>query len=204
MKIYNSFLSITVLWAFMVCNANGFSPPSINRSCFLKQVVGTTIATITSVPAPSNADIEFVPASPYFSGTYQDAVEIMYAQRIAVDNIASVINDGNIEEAGFKVMQLNAQTQTAGKIILDTIQENIPSKGDNSITLLRFLSCQKKFASLLDLCEDCGDSLQSAMKGKSGAKTAGQIKSLRTVEETKSAYDDFLGDLKTFEKAIGK
>ena len=104
---------------------------AMDRSSFLDKatgliigtiIPGTTIAatTISSLPNPTNA-IEFVPASPFFSGTYQDAVEIMYAQRIAVDNIANVIQDGNnIEEAWFKVMQLNAQTKTAGKIILDS------------------------------------------------------------------------------------
>jgi len=184
----------------------------MNRSCFLEQtlsaLIGTTATTSMSMlfPSPTNA-IEFVPASPYFFGTYQDAVEIMYAQRLAVDNIAKVIKDGNLEEAGFKIMQLNAQTRGAGKIILDTFQENLSSKnskGDSSVKLLRFISCQKKFATLLDLCEECGDALQTALKGKSpeANKTAGQIKTLSVVEETKSAYDDFLLDLKNFEKAI--
>ena len=131
---------------------------AMDRSSFLDKatglfigtiIPGTTITatTISSFPTPTNA-IEFVPASPFFSGTYQDAVEIMYTQRIAVDNIANVIQDGNIDEAGFKVMQLNAQTKAAGKIILDSYQQQISGKGDN-IILLRFLSCQKKFAILL-------------------------------------------------------
>jgi len=208
----------------------------MSRSSFLEQVtsyiIGATITTTTSVLLPniSNA-IEFVPASPNFLGTYQDAVEIMYAQRLAVDNIGTVLNDGNVDEAGFKVMQLNAQTRMAGKIILDTFQENLGrsvSKGgggsrsggrigtngsDDSIMLLRFLSCQKKFATLLDLCDDCGVSLQNVLKVKGngggsvvGAKAAVQkIKVLSVVEETKSAYDDFLGDLKSFEEeSVGK
>jgi len=167
---------------------------AMDRSSFLDKAIGliigtnfpgTTIAatTISSLPNPTNA-IEFVPASPFFSGTYQDAVEIMYAQRIAVDNIANVIQDGNIEEAWFKVMQLNAQTKTAGKIILDCYQQQISGKGDN-IILLKFLSCQKKFAILLDLCDECGDALQNP-KGKLGATAAAtQIKSSKVVDEIK-------------------
>lgn len=197
------------LWALILIDcADGFSPPGMNRSRFLEHamrgIIGNTIAasSIASIIAsPTNANaIDFVPASPSFSGTYQDGIEIMYAQRLAVDDIANVIADGNMDEAGFKVMQLSAQTRMAGKIILDTFQENIPA-GD-SILLLRFLSCQRKLAMLLDLCDDCDISLQSPRRGKAGATTSEEIKSLSTVEETKSAYDDFLADLKTFEMAI--
>ena len=43
-----------------------------------------------------------------------------------------------------------------------------------------------------------------ALKGKSGVRAAVQIKYLSVVEETKSAYDDFLAYLTTFEKAVGE
>lgn len=126
----------------------------------------------------------------------------MQAQRIAVDNIANVIQDGNIEEAGFKVMQLNAQTRAAGKIMLDSYQEQISGKGDNNILLLRYLSCQKKFAILLDVCDECDAAVQNALKGKLGATAAAQIKSSKVVDEIKSAYDDFLMDVETLEKEL--
>ena len=184
---------------------------AMDRSSFLDKATGLfigtmipgtaiTATTISSFPTPTNA-IEFVPASPFYSGTYQDAVEIMYTQRIAVDNIANVIQDGNIDEAGFKVMQLNAQTKAAGKIILDSYQQHISGKGDN-IILLRFLSCQKKFAILLDLCDECSDALQNTLKGKLGATAAAQIKSSKVVDEIKSAYDDFLMDAKSLENEL--
>ena len=187
---------------------------AMDRSSFLDKatgliigtiIPGTTIAatTISSLPNPTNA-IEFVPASPFFSGTYQDAVEIMYAQRIAVDNIANVIQDGNIEEAWFKVMQLNAQTKTAGKIILDSYQQQIYGKGDN-IILLKFLSCQKKFAILLDLCDECGDSLRRSCTSRASFITcffADGTENSRVVDEIKSAYDDFLTDAKSLENEL--
>mmetsp|Transcript_25230 Transcript_25230/g.54345 ORF Transcript_25230/g.54345 Transcript_25230/m.54345 type:complete len:236 (+) Transcript_25230:108-815(+) len=207
-------IAMFLLALFLVDYAHGFSPAGMDRSRFLEhavsRIIGNTIAvsSITAsimVSSPSNAiAIDFVPASPYFSGTYQDAVEIMYAQRVAVDNIADVMKDGNTEEAGFKVMQLSAQTRMAGKIILDTFQEGMAGNNGDSVLLLRFLSCQRKFAMLLDLCDDCDDSLQIALRRKSGSGAAAEIKSLSIVEETKSAYDDFLADLKTFEKAIEK
>jgi hypothetical protein len=176
----------------------------MDRSSFLDRAKRALIGTISSsIPVaikPTNA-IEFVPASPYFSGSYQDAVEILYAQRLAVDNIANVIYDGNMEEAGFKVMQLSAQTRAAGKIILDYFQQQMSGRGD-SIILLRFLSCQKKFSNLLDLCDECGITLQNTLKGKLGVTAAAQIKSSKVLDETMSAYDDFLLDVMAVEKEL--
>ena len=127
-------------------------------------------------------------------------MDILNAQRIAVDNIYDVVNDGILDEAGFKVMQLNAQTQTAGKIVLDTLQERMSRK--DGLALLWYLSCQKKFVNLLDKCEECDMALQSAMKGKYGVTAAAQVKILGAVEETKSAFDDFLSDLKLADGTI--
>eukprot|EP00547_Thalassionema_nitzschioides_P006504 CAMPEP_0194204240 /NCGR_PEP_ID=MMETSP0156-20130528/3827_1 /TAXON_ID=33649 /ORGANISM="Thalassionema nitzschioides, Strain L26-B" /LENGTH=162 /DNA_ID=CAMNT_0038930209 /DNA_START=441 /DNA_END=929 /DNA_ORIENTATION=- len=154
---------------------------------------------------PAAEAIDFVPASPFFTGTYQDALEIVKTQRLAVDNISNVIQDGNLEEAGFKVMQLSAQTRAGGKIILDTFQEKITSSKtseDSSVILLRLLNCQKKFAILLDLYDECDAYLNKALKGKLGATTAAQLKTSAVVNETKLAYDDFLTEVETIERAL--
>lgn len=176
----------------------------VDRPSFLRNAFGCffTTASVTAKPISAKA-IDFTPSSPFFTGTYQDALDIMYTQRVALDNIASVINDGNIEEANFKLMQLAAQTRMAGTIILDAIQEQISNKpGSNSIILLRYLACQKKLAVLLDLCDECGTSLQSAIKGRLGATAVAQVKILSIVSETKGSYDDFLMDVKTVEDSI--
>jgi len=169
----------------------------MDRLSFSRIICGTLGILIigSGSPEPSNA-IEFVPASPAFQGTYQDAKEILIAQRIAVNNISDVIANGNMEEAGFKIMQLSAQTSAAGKLVLDHFQEN--TSGD-SINMLRFLSCQKKFATLLEYCDGCGLTLQGALKGKLGVTAVAQIKLASIVEETKNAYDDFLGEIRRIE-----
>lgn len=182
---------------------------SFFHSAFIRSTTAVTAvgATISSEEAKA---IEFIPASPSFKGTYQDAIEILYTQRIALDNIQNVISNGKIDEAGFKVMQLSAQTRTAGKIVLDTLQEQIVSSSsadssstnNSSITLLRYLSCQKKFAMLIDVCDECGITLQNALKGKLGVTTTAQIKVLAVVDETMRLYDDFLADVKFFERSI--
>jgi len=209
---------LTVLpCALMICNVQGFShhiitsKSTMNRSHFIEHVImsGIITTTISTHPTPSNA-IEFVPPSPSFSYTFKDAIEIIQTQRLAVDNILNVIKDGNIDEAGFKVMQLNAQTRTAGKIILDTFQENMSlsksssNSGESSITLLRFLSLQKKFGILIDLCDECEDTLQMALKGRSGVSAAVQLKALKVVDDIKYSYDGFLSELTSFEETIGK
>lgn len=205
-----SILAIPILTAYnleMVC---GFSNEhskskvhmnfldSMGRPSFLRKA----LISVMTIPVSAKA-IEFVPSSPFFTGTYQDAVDIMYTQRVALDNIASVINDGNMEEANFKLMQLAAQTRVGGTIILDTIQEQISNKsGSDSLILLRYLACQKKLAVLLDLSDECGTSLQSAMKGRLGATAAAQVKTLSIVNDVKGAYDDFLMDVKAVEGSI--
>ena len=182
-------------------NGKPMQAKEIDRLSFFNRVISKSLGIILVVgsgsPAPSKA-IEFVPASPSFQGTYQDAKEILYSQRLALDNIGDVISNGNMEEAGFKIMQLSAQTNTAGKIILDSFQEK--SFG-NGINILRFLSCQKKFATLLDYCDLCGLSLQKALTGKLGVTAAAQLRLGSVVEETKNAFDDLLGEIKIFEKS---
>lgn len=185
--------------------------PRHDRSSFLRQLFGIMGGPILVGSTAAARAIEFVPASPYFEGTYRDAVDIVHAQRLALDNIGAVVADGNLEEAGFKAMQLSAQTRTAGKIILDTFQERISDKkgsggNDGALALLRYLSCQKKLASLLDLCDECDASLRDAVRagrtGGGGMTAAAQLKTTKVVDETKSAYDDFLSDVRLVEGAI--
>ena len=86
---------------------------------------------------------------------------------------------------------------------MDTIQDQISNKpGGDPIILLRYLACQKKLTVLLDLCDECGTSLQSAIKGRLGATAVSQVKILSIVSETKGSYDDFLMDVKTVEDSI--
>ena len=182
-------------------NEKPMQTKEMDRLSFFNRVISKSLGIIlvgsAGTPAPSNA-IDFVPASPSFQGTYLDAKEILNAQRKALDNIGDVIANGNMEEAGFKIMQLSAQTNTAGKIILDTFQEK--SFG-NGINILRFLSCQKKLTTLLDYCDVCGLSLQRALKGKVGVTLQAQLRLGSVVEETKNAFDDLLGEIKSFENS---
>lgn len=168
---------------------------NLDRDAFLRQIsacIFPTTAAVTGIASfsvPTEA-IEFVPASPSYQGTYQDAMEILSSQRLAVDNISEVISNGNLDEAGFKAMQLSVQIRTAGKIVLDSFQER--SSARNSANLLRFLACQKKFVTLLDLCDEFSVTLVNSMAGKLGVVSVAQIKLIPVLDEVKNAYDDFL------------
>lgn len=146
-------------------------------------------------PSISNA-VEFVPASPSFQGTLADAEEIISAQRLALNNIADVIRQGDIDEAGFKIMQLISQTKVGGEITLATFQEQLPSKG--STALLRYQSCQKKFVYLMESFDDCKIAYENALKGKLGSTAAAQLKLLSIIDTSKSLYDEFLLELNLF------
>mmetsp|Transcript_12981 Transcript_12981/g.18910 ORF Transcript_12981/g.18910 Transcript_12981/m.18910 type:complete len:244 (-) Transcript_12981:223-954(-) len=221
----------SVLYFPMVCRAFVHQAPSssdtassamkmrIDRSDFLHSVLSTNaaawfLASSTAIaPLPTLA-IDFVPSSPYFSGSYADAIEILNTQRIACDNIVQVISDGNLEEAGFKVMQLNAQTRVAGKIVLDNLQQNqgpmrrtssdAIAQNESSINILRFLKCQKTFSQLLDMCEECELQVANALRGKLGAPAPAQLKLSALLDETRNAYDDFIMELLSLETASSR
>lgn len=150
-------------------------------------------------PSISNA-IEFVPASPSFQGTLTDAEEIISSQRLALNNIADVIRQGDIDEAGFKIMQLIAQTKMGGEIILATFQEQLPKKG--STALLRYQSCQKKFVYLTESFDDCKLAYENALKGKLGSTAAAQLKLLSIIDTSKNLYDEFLLEVNLFKSEV--
>lgn len=136
------------------------------------------------------------------SSYYEDAIETLNTQRLAVNNIADIVSkDGKIEEAGFKVIQLSSQVTSAGKIVLSSYQESISKSDEDSIRLLRFLSCQKKFSILIDLCDECLASLQNIMRNKTNG-AAGQIRTLAILEDIKLAFDDFLMDVQSFSSTV--
>lgn len=171
---------------------------NLDRNAFFLQFFSriSSVAAITTFFPQLSEAIEFVPASPSYNGTYQDAMEILSSQRLAVDNISDVISNGNLDEAGFKAMQLSAQIRTAGKIILDSIQERSSYRdANNSFNVLRFLACQKKFVTLLDLCDEFSVTLVNGMAGKLGVVSVAQIKLTPILDEVKNAYDDFLLDV---------
>eukprot|EP00553_Chaetoceros_curvisetus_P007208 CAMPEP_0204615972 /NCGR_PEP_ID=MMETSP0717-20131115/3323_1 /ASSEMBLY_ACC=CAM_ASM_000666 /TAXON_ID=230516 /ORGANISM="Chaetoceros curvisetus" /LENGTH=182 /DNA_ID=CAMNT_0051629041 /DNA_START=150 /DNA_END=698 /DNA_ORIENTATION=- len=176
--------------------------------------MATCTTTATSfLPTSANA-IEFVPASPYFTGTYGDAIDILHAQRIACDNIEDVITRGDLNEAGFKLMQVSSQTRMGGKIILDEWQmQGIPlqtmnvntNRNDNalgtsvsntstnkSVDTLRLLKAQKKFGALMDTCDECTVQVENALRGKLGTSAVAQIKLLTVLNDARSAFDDFI------------
>ena len=217
--------------------------PLLPRKDFLRRIIISSTAIITTQLLPSSKHaahaIEFVPASPSFSYTYKDAMDIFHAQRRACDNIITVIANGDLNEAGFKLMQVTAQTRMGGKIILEELQsgngnwnesqknnkrgtssKNIFQASDNSITktksiitkedassntnlntnanamdIAKYLSLQKKFAILMDACDECNIQANNALRGKLGTSAVAQIKLLKVVEGVIYAFDYLLLDL---------
>jgi hypothetical protein len=96
----------------------------------------------------------------------------------------------------------------AGKIVLGTFQEGLSSAAkrhnreatDVNILLLRYISCQKKLAILLDILDEC----EASMYGTTGSSSSAalQVKMLDRVDATKNAYDDFLMDVSVVEKGL--
>lgn len=157
----------------------------MNRSTFLKIVV---VVLPTSMLLPSVAEAkEVIPVTP----TYREAIEMLQSQRLACDDIQYVISRGSLDEAGFKVQQLNAQLTAAGKVVLNTYQARSSASTSDPVSVVRFLKCQEKFTLLLELCTECSERIGKALRGKV-ALTAAQIQILDSLRDTVHAYDDFL------------
>merc|ERR1712130_813386 len=94
-----------------------------------------------------------------------DALDVLLTQRIALDNIAMVITNGNLEEAQFKSKQLIDQTRMAGTTIFQGTNSNNDSSSssssiNDSILQLQLLS---KFVTVMDLCDEIETSLKLAL-----------------------------------------
>lgn len=135
-----------------------------SRMKFIRKLSNSTFTAIVGVACPSASNsIEFVPASPFYSGSYDDGQEILQTQRLALDNVGTVLENGNSAEAGFKVQQLNSQAKAGWTIVLRGLQSQIRKQNDNQASL-RVLSCQKRFNYLLESIEALDDSLSDLMR----------------------------------------
>ena len=152
-----------------------FSMMPLDRMSFLQTTI--TIAT-SSIDGRNN----------------NNALDVLLTQRIALDNIAMVITNGNLEEAQFKSKQLIDQTRLAGTTLFQEASNNNNKSINSSILQLRLLP---KFATVMDLCNEIETSLKLALLTSSSSTTTAamtpyQLKCLRVVKDTQNAYDDLL------------
>ena len=182
-----------------------FSIMSLDRYSFLQSTTMTLIVTSTSI----------LQKNPLLNPTTtnnnnNDALNVLLTQRIALDNIAMVITNGNLEEAQFKSKQLLDQTRMAGTTYFQQVSSytNNNNNKNSSILQLRLLSYQSKFVTVLDLCDDIQTSLKIALQkstftttttksntATTAAMTPYQLKCLRIIKDTQNAYDDYLLDI---------
>ena len=178
------------------------------RTKFIRELSRLTFTAVAGMGCPSASNsIEFVPASPFYSGSYDDGREILQTQRLALDNMGTVLENGNLAEAGFKVQQLNSQAKAGWAIVLRGLQSQM-RKQDGNQAILRVLSCQKRFNYLLELIEALDDSLSNLIRKSSGDgdTTSARSSCMTLVNEAKGAYDAFLQELQNAEnmKLIGQ
>lgn len=65
----------------------------------------------------------------------------------------------------------------------------------NAMDIAKYLSLQKKFAILMDACDECNIQVNNALRGKLGTSAVAQIKLLKVVEGVIYAFDYLLLDL---------
>lgn len=187
-------MSITLsVSAFSFIKATSDDSQYITRATFFRSAFCQCSALLLNwkaQPAALAAEM-FVPST---AMSYKEAVEILQTQRIACYDIQEVVSSGRLDEAGFKVLQLNAQVTAAGKVVLNTLQL---SKKNEGIQLLRIMKTQEKLSRLLELFGECDTLVGEALRGKMASAPA-QIKILSTIRETSNAFDEFLRELSEF------
>mmetsp|Transcript_16850 Transcript_16850/g.23420 ORF Transcript_16850/g.23420 Transcript_16850/m.23420 type:complete len:240 (+) Transcript_16850:123-842(+) len=175
-------------------NQNNCTTTARRRTFFREAMTKTFTMSLGSIlwgiPSASSAQSSIFPVMI----TYKEAIDILTSQRLACDDIVTVIQRGDLGEAAFKVQQLNSQVSVAGKVVLERLQSQSQNNNldDSSISLVRLLKCQESFALLEESMSGCSVQLTKALKGKLGTAAPAQMKLLVTMRNVMSAYDDFV------------
>ena len=142
-------------------------------------------------------DINYVPPiQPPKS--FQQAVEVLQTQRLAADDIVSVISAGRLEEAGIKVLNLLPKVTSAGKLVVDTLQGEINSKppsgssSDTIITELRLSKLEQEFQLVVALWNEADLVIGQGLRGELGVSAVAQLQILSSLRDAIAATDDFL------------
>jgi len=170
----------------------------------LLQLLGHVVQPVSA----SAIDTNTIPSSTStpFQWDVSDAIDILSSQRLACDNIVNVIQDGNLNEAAYKIIQLNSQTQIACKIILDnTFTSSFQTNNNNESRKLSLVartgthgnrptstntkSMNNKMTQLLDVSDECEVEIKNVLRGKYGVSAPAQIKLLGSMKILIDAFD---------------
>ena len=119
----------------------------------------------------------------------QSALEILQTQRLAAEDIRSVVLSGRLEEAGIKVLNLLPKVNAAGNALLQMV---VVQEENSATQQLRLSRLQNQFQELQSLWGGIDVLMGQGLRGELGVSAVAQLQILKEVDEGLRCYDDFL------------
>jgi hypothetical protein len=119
------------------------------------------------------------------------AKDMLLAQRAAADDIRQVVQDGKLQEAGIKVLNLIPKITGAGITIQQQVQSTFPvaDSGANQVRVMKF---QQQLQELITQWSQIDVEIGQALRGQMGVSAVAQIQILGSLKDATAAFDDFL------------
>lgn len=119
--------------------------------------------------------------------SYKDALDILEAQRLAADDIRSVVASGKLEEAGIKVLSLLAKLTPAGSLVINSM----PAPAD-SIGEIQLIKAKDALEELGGIWGEIDVMIGQGIRGSFGVSAVAQLQIMKEIDEAIRSYDDFL------------
>jgi hypothetical protein len=144
-------------------------------------------------------DLNFVPpmSAPQSS---KAALDMIRAQRLAVDDIATVVSAGRLEEAGIKVLNLLPRLTLSGRVLVEAaygVDVNnavsaMEGAGSESIQDLRRQQAKSLLAAAEVAWNDVDIMIGQGLRGSLGVSAVAQLLVLAEIRQATAALDDFM------------
>jgi hypothetical protein len=143
-------------------------------------------------------DLNYVPpmSAPQSS---KAALEMIRAQRLAVDDIVTVVSAGRLEEAGIKVLNLLPRLTLSGRVLVEAAYgadvnavNAIEVAGAESIQDLRRQKAKSLLAAAEVAWNDVDIMIGQGLRGNLGVSAVAQLLVLAEIRQATAALDDFM------------
>jgi hypothetical protein len=153
----------------------------------IADMVGTKEALEANAPGLNYVPPIGVPKSA------SDALKVLQAQRLAAEDIRSVVAAGRLEEAGIKLLNLLPRVTAAGNVLIQSttlkLQNSNSSEPIKQLQLTRLCSQLDETVAYFGQCDV---SIGQGLRGDMGSVTVAQLEILSELRDATAALDDFL------------
>jgi hypothetical protein len=180
-------------------------PGDLSKDCIgvYKVPIDDSVLPYVSTPEALSKfapDLKYVPPVSIPKAP-KEAWEVIQAQRLAADDIQTVVMSGRLEEAGIKVLNLVPKITTSGRVIVRSMGDDLPPSIVNDLRMERL---KDQFDLALGLWGECDVMIGQGLRGEMGVSAAAQLQILNNLKEATAALDDFLASAVSAEKQVNK